>query len=294
MWLPFLMLLAAASKSDYAGAAACKSCHAPQYEAQVKSEHASALKRSKPEQPGEWAFGSGLQAITFVSRADKENYLERGESWYRELKTYARTPGHPTTAGMRYRIFDPSASVLRCFACHSTGPVTLSADESIVPFELGVLCEDCHGPSAAHAANPAQSKSANPARLSAAGLNDLCGACHRMPAAMGDTPDLRNPWNARHQPLTLAASRCFNESKGRLSCTTCHAPHSPLERKRASYDAVCAKCHAAPRHKQKVAGDSCVRCHMPGVKIPPGLVFANHRIAVFAVADPLTPIPTRR
>jgi cytochrome c554/c'-like protein len=288
------MLFAAASKSDYAGSAACKTCHAAQYDAQSKSEHAHALARSKPEQPGEWAFGSGLQAITFVSRADKENYIELGESWFRELNTYARTPGHSNTAGIHYRIFDPAARMLRCFACHSTGPVSLTADESIVPFEAGVRCEDCHGPSAAHVANPAQFKPVNPARLSSVEINNLCGACHRMPAAAGETPDLRDPWNARHQPLTLAASRCFNESKGRLKCTTCHSPHALLERRRALYDDACAKCHASPRHKQAVAGDSCVRCHMPGVKIPPGLVFANHRIAVFTDADPLTPAPVRR
>ncbi len=289
MWLPLVMLLAAAPKSDYAGAAACKACHAPQYAAQIKSEHASALAKSKPEQPGEWAFGSGLQAITFVSRADQETYLEHGESWFRELKDYARTPGHPTAAGMRYRIFDPAARILRCFACHSTGPVTLSKEEAIVPTELGVRCEDCHGPSAAHVASPSTAKPVNPARMTSVQVNGLCGSCHRMPAAADDTPDLRNPWNARHQPLTLAASRCFNESKGRLSCTTCHDPHAPLERKTAGYNAACVKCHASPKHKEEVAGDSCVRCHMPGVKIPPGIVFANHRIAVFNASDPLTP-----
>ena len=101
MRLPLLMLLAAAPKSEYAGANACKACHAAQYELQSRSEHARALAKSKPEQPGEWAFGSGLQAITFVSRADQESYLEHGESWFRELKDYARTPGHRSNAGMR-------------------------------------------------------------------------------------------------------------------------------------------------------------------------------------------------
>ena len=54
-----------------------------------------------------------------------------------------------------------------------------------------------------------------------------------MPGGVAATPDLRNPWNARHQPLLLAASRCFRESKGRLSCLTCHSPHAPLEQKLA-------------------------------------------------------------
>jgi len=290
LWLPFVFVLSAAPPQDYAGSAACKACHAEVYAAQLKSEHATALAKSKPEQPGEWAFGSGLQAITFVSRADQEHYLEHGESWFKELNDFARTPGHRNTAGVRYRVFDPAAGILRCFGCHSTGPVTLAADESIVPFEPGVRCEDCHGPSAKHAADPTSTSPVNPKKLTAAKVNELCGACHRMPAAGDDTPDLRNPWNARHQPLTLAASRCFNESKGGLSCNNCHTPHARLERNAAVYNTACGKCHPSPKHQQSVDGDSCVRCHMPGVKLPPGIVFANHRIAVYTEADPLTPV----
>jgi hypothetical protein len=289
MAIPWPVLLAVMSAADYAGAPACAKCHPAEFAAQSKSAHAFSLARSKPPQPGDWAFGAGGQAITFVRRLDAEHYLEEGQSWYKRLNGFAPTPGAATAEGTRYRIFDPAAGILRCFSCHSTGPVTLTADEAIVPHELGIRCEACHGPAAEHVRNPAKVRPVNPGRLSAARLNELCGNCHRMPAGPDETPDMRNPWNARHQPLLLAASACFQQSKRRLTCLTCHSPHAPLEHNPASYNAACAKCHAAPRHTRPVAGRACAGCHMPAVKPTAQLVFANHRIADYAPEDPLTP-----
>src|SRR5262249_1444933 len=143
--------------------------------------HARALAKSAPGQPGDWAFGSGHQAITFVSRVDAANYMEHGESWYKRSGGYAPTPGHRQPGGVRYRIFDPTAGILRCFACHSTGPLSQAADESIVVTETGVRCEDCHGPSAVHANSPASVRPLNPGKLNGGQINELCGACHRMP-----------------------------------------------------------------------------------------------------------------
>jgi hypothetical protein len=179
--------------------------------------------------------------------------------------------------------------MLRCFACHSTGLLSFAPDEAIVPHEPGVRCEACHGPAAAHARDPKLNPLPDPRRLSADELNRLCGECHRMPAAAGDATDLHNPWNARHQPLLLAASACFRESKGRLSCVTCHSPHAPVERVAASYNAACEKCHRAPRHKAQVAGRACAECHMPQAKPGAYLSFTNHRIAIYGT-DPMTPV----
>jgi hypothetical protein len=282
--LPLVLLLAAtaASAADYAGAPACAKCPPTEFAAQSKSAHAHSLAKSKPPQPGDWAFGAGGQAITFVTRIDPEHYLEEGQTWYKRLNAYDRTPGAATPAGTRYRTLDPDAGILRCFSCHSTGPVALDAAEAIVPHELGVRCETCHGPAAAHVRNPAQVHPTNPGKFSAARLNDFCGDCHRMPAGPADTPDLRNPWNARHQPLLLAASACFQRSQGRLSCLTCHSPHAPLEHNLASYNAACAKCHPAVKHSRPITGQPCAECHMPPVKPTTNLSFANHRIAVYA------------
>ncbi len=287
-------MLAVAAASDYTGAAVCQRCHPAEYSAQSASAHASALAPSKPPQPGEWAFGAGAQAITFVSRQDPEHYVELGQTWFRKINGFALTPGHHDRAGVPYRIFDPSAAILRCFACHSTGPLSFDANESVIPYEPGVRCEACHGPTAAHARDPKANPKPDPKQLTADDLNTLCGECHRMPAAAGDATDLHNPWNARHQPLLLAASRCFRESKGHLSCVTCHSPHAALDRRVASYDTVCRNCHSSPRHTQPVAARACADCHMPQARPGPNLAFTNHRIAVYSPDDPMSPIYPRR
>jgi len=225
--------------------------------------------------------------VTFVSQADADNYVEHGLSYYTASKSMALTPGHRTPAGERYRTFDPSAAILRCFQCHSTGPLALGAGSKIEPSEPGVQCETCHGPGAAHAESAQPIR--NPKRLSAAGLNDLCGGCHRKTAAAGEATDWTNAWNTRHQPLYLSKSACFTRSNGALSCLTCHAAHAPLSRVSADYDRHCAACHAKPRHTAAVAGRSCVECHMPAVAPQPNLKFANHWIGVYEASNPLRP-----
>ena len=276
--------------SSYAGSEACKACHPAEYAAQAASGHARALAPSKAPQPGEWAFGAGSQAITFVHQQDPDTYLELGQSWFRRMNGFAPTPGHPKGEDQAYRTFDPSAGIMRCFACHSTGPLKLGAGQTIVPHELGVRCETCHGPAAEHAQDPGRQAPVNPGRYTAAAINALCGDCHRMPAGTQETTDLRDPWNARHQPLTLAASVCYRASNGRLSCLTCHSPHAAVDHTPAHYDAKCLGCHPAVKHVRAIAGTACSTCHMPPVRPQHHLEFANHRIGIYSPADPLTPV----
>ena len=266
----------------YVGAAVCATCHAQIAASQAKTGHAGALKR----EPERWAFGSGLQAITYVSQLDEDTYLEHGLSWYRRAGGLDLTPGHRTREGVRYRTFAPDAAILRCFRCHSTGKLRLAEGRKIEPAEPGVRCEACHGPGGDHVRDPAGSKPRNPIRLSAAAVNQLCGECHRMPPAAGTETNWDNPWNARHQPVYFSQAACFRKSAGRLSCFTCHLPHSsePVDA-----NAACATCHEAPRHRTAAAGKTCVQCHMPDVAPSPLLRFANHWIGVYG-ANPLRPL----
>ena len=277
--------------ADYSGAEACRSCHPAEFAGQSQSGHARALTHSAADQPGQWAFGAGVQAITFVSRVDHDAYLEHGETWFRAINNYGITPGHPTAAAITYRIFDPAALMLRCFACHSTGPVSIDEnDGSIIPHELGIRCEVCHGPGALHAKNPSQNRLRNPAAMPARDLNEFCGQCHRLSVESGrEAFDLNDPRNSRNEPLLLDASACFQQTKGGLSCIRCHAPHQAVETKSTFYDAICRKCHAAPRHTRPVASAACVDCHMPGVPFE-NLSHRNHRIAVYSTDNPVVPI----
>ena len=58
---------------DFAGSKACAVCHSGIAEAQGKTHHARALRLGAD---GRWEFGSGAQAVTFVSQVDEDSYLE--------------------------------------------------------------------------------------------------------------------------------------------------------------------------------------------------------------------------
>lgn len=286
-----LIITAGNLLAQYAGAAACGKCHPSEFNSHLKTGHAQALAHSTASQPGQWAFGAGHQATTFVSRLNDTDYLEHGATWYSATETFGITPGHQNSDGLRYRIFDPSAGILRCFACHSTGPVQIAGDGSIQPSELGVNCEVCHGPGAAHAANPRTSHPRNPGRMTGSQMNTFCGECHRVQSSAEDGSNLLDPWNSRHQPLLLAASVCFLKSGDKLSCITCHAPHQPVDVKQSAYNPACLKCHAKVQHRISIANRPCTECHMPSVRINEYLAFANHRIGVYRPDDPLSPLP---
>jgi hypothetical protein len=256
----------------------------PQFTAQSNTAHASALARTGDA----WNFGSGLQAVTPVSRLDAETYKEHGLSQFTRTKRQALTPGHKSPEGVLYRLFSPAAEILKCFQCHSTGPLALNPKTGIQPFETGVRCEYCHGPGADHIQAPSKFNIFQPRNLTAAGLNELCGNCHRQPPKPGEDTNFSEPWNIRHQPVSFSQSACFLQSQGRLSCNTCHDPHGA---KPVRLDA-CLDCHKAPRHKapQLARSKPCAACHMPLVKPSPDLQFANHWIGVYAPANPLIPL----
>ena len=286
--------LAADGVTGYAGAETCRACHPGNFASQSNTAHARTLAPSSPGQRGDWAFGAGLQAITFVTKMDRESYREDGLTWYRSLNGYAVTPGQHDQNGVVFRTFDPAARILTCFACHSTGPLSLGKEDAVVPHELGVRCEVCHGPGAAHVRDHTRNRLRTPAQLTAAAMNRFCGQCHRTDSEMGDElTDLRDPRNARDQPLRLAASACFLRGNGRLNCVTCHPPHRQLDQNAASYDARCRTCHANAVHRRPVAGEACTSCHMPLVPAGPNLAFTNHRIAVYSPSNPLVPVTAR-
>ena len=279
------VFLAASLWGQYAGSLACRPCHVNQSRKHEKTGHAHALAAAGQGSRGEWAFGAGAKAITWVSRGDAETYIEHGLSDY-PAKTTGLTPGHKDASGRRYRTLDPQATVLHCFRCHSTGPLALGDGGRVVPAELGVGCESCHGPGAAHiVAGGARGTIFNPAQLSPEGLNEYCASCHRKAE---DISDWSKSWNVRHQPAYLSQSACFRVS-GKLSCLSCHDQHGALEKQPAAYYRKCVGCHSQVRHRTPLASRGCTGCHMPQVRADAHLRFTNHWIGVYGPNGNLVP-----
>lgn len=271
--------------AGYVGAKSCEACHRAEAASHRQTGHARALQKAAPGSPGEWAFGAGKKAITYVSREDSQHYIEHGLSHYTERKAMGLTPGHENAGGKRYRTLDPAGTALRCFRCHTTGPISLGGDGAIHWAEAGVQCESCHGPGGEHVKNPGPLNIVNPRRFTPAALNDFCGDCHRTAA---DITDWNLSWSARHEPAFLSQSRCFE--KAEVSCLTCHSSHQTVTREAQHYDAKCSACHATPKHRTATAGFSCVSCHMPGVPTNAALRFTNHWIGIYDKSRPMTPL----
>jgi predicted CXXCH cytochrome family protein len=234
--------------------------------------------------PLEWAFGAGRQAVTFVTSVNRDWYVEHYASFYPKLNGYAATPGQGVlrpanlreAAGVLYQINDPVNGIASCFECHSTGPASFGEGGQARLTEAGVHCEACHGPGSEHARDPARHSLFNPGKLSASGINEFCGNCHRAPTK-GAPTDWNYAWNVRHAPVYLAESRCFRKGNGALSCLTCHGPHEAVGANTlADYNAPCRGCHA-----QTKMPPNCVDCHMPLVSPQAPLRFTNHWIGVY-------------
>ena len=245
--------------------------------------------------PIEWAFGAGEQAITFASRINQDWFVEHYFSYYAALGRMDVTPGQQgitpkslaQSVGLVYKAIDEEEGIVRCFRCHSTGPVNTSGPV-ISPLEAGVHCEACHGPGGEHVRSGDRKLIGNPKRMTATAINQFCGKCHRPPAASTGAIDWNYAWNVRHQPLYLSESACFRKSNGKLSCFSCHQAHEPLARNAAHYNQVCASCHAATHASAGMA--NCIDCHMPRVSPQTALRFTNHWIGTYADGAKLRPI----
>jgi hypothetical protein len=261
-------LLISPAAAEPVGSTACRACHLEISNAQAKSAHATALSKA-----GEvWNFGSGVQAVTPVSRIGTEEYKEHGITKYKSGQGI--TPGHGNGEGVVYKVFDPGGQILRCFQCHSTGKVSFTPEQGIQPSELGVRCESCHGPGGDHAKAPSKFNIFQPRNLNGDGVNAFCGNCHRQPPKEGQDTNFADPWNVRHQPVYLSQSKCFLASEGKLTCMTCHDPHGAKPTRNA-----CGDCHSKPRHRTVKSG-TCSGCHMPAVAPSKDLKFTNHWIGI--------------
>jgi hypothetical protein len=116
-----------------------------------------------------------------------------------------------------------------------------------------------------------------------------------------ETRDLRKEGHVEQ----IRASRCFQGSRGELSCLSCHDPHAPptAQEKASYYRSRCLHCHQdrgcslpVAERKAKNKDDSCSACHMArgsDVKIVHTAI-TDHRLTRHSAAEMLvTPGPEK-
>ncbi len=238
--------------------------------------------------------GSGTKGQTYLSWVNGQ-LIELPVSYFTQVKQWANSPGYP----LYPTLFNRPATT-RCLECHSTYATTTTP-----PFQepekfdstkmiLGITCERCHGPAAAHVAyqkgHPEDTTGKfiiNLAKLSVKQNLDFCSLCHAgrlqktkpsFSFAAGDTlshffmidslhSSTQNLDVHGNQYGLLAGSKCFRMSPT-MTCGTCHDVHNNQRGKMNLFSERCISCHTQP-HKS-IAGitahqlqTNCIDCHMP-------------------------------
>ena len=225
-------------------------------------------------------------------------------SYYLTLHEWANSPGGYYNDSVNFsRIIHA-----RCFECHAsfiksvgqpTGPDGQSDSLDRSSMILGIDCERCHGPGAAHVdfhtQNPGVKQPAiisQFSKLTRQQRIDFCSVCHAGITGVmtkstfffkpGDTLAMYTSGQLFHayqdaasvdvhgnQVKLLTSSKCFFSSK--IECKTCHSMHSDAAKSLAAWSNKCLTCHSTANHNFcKIAEQvgpaiktDCIDCHMP-------------------------------
>jgi hypothetical protein len=252
-----------------------------------------------------WVYGTGVVGQTFIFRVSG-TYYETEIAYYpalHRLDIVAGIPRNlPASIQQAFGIPLEPLAARQCILCHTTAAVTEGQlhVRALIP---GVTCEDCHGPGAKHVAamqglrtgqKSAKTFIFNPARLNPQDLENFCGACHRTSLHV-EQEGLHGLDTIHYEPYRLEMSQCWIISQ-RITCTTCHDSHQPLERRAEAYDPACLSCHALkgeqtpsrlPGKACPVQTSHCVTCHMPKCKLPNApFAMSDHFIRILSAGGP--------
>ncbi|HUE42313.1 MAG TPA: tetratricopeptide repeat protein [Candidatus Sulfotelmatobacter sp.] len=258
--------------------------------------NAAMLAFDRPDDPAmhgtrrlQYFIGSGHRGRTYLFSLDGF-FFESPINWYAQKKVWDTAPAFQQSRIMPMNL----AAFPGCLNCHTSGsraPITGTENKYDMPLFVhdGISCERCHGDNAAHIAT-GKGDIVNPAKLAPARRDEICMQCHlegnvaieqphhkladyRPGADLGDevhyyiyVDQESQQIRALGQSEALWQSVCKLKSGDKMTCITCHDPHSTPapERRVAFYRAKCLTCHgdafAATHHLDQ---PDCTSCHMP-------------------------------
>jgi hypothetical protein len=236
-------------------------------------------------------IGSGHRGRTYLYEEEGE-WFETPINFYSKKQLWDMAPNYGAAKTM------PAALPVdsNCLHCHASEVQTALPEARNryegVPFRQGgVGCSACHGDAAKHLEQQGRGPIVNPAKLTAVRRDSTCLQCHlegnvaiyragKSLAEFKAGDDLADyvvysvkasaktgGGRASSQYEALLRSACKIASGDKLTCTTCHDPHSsPTEEERVSYfRGRCLSCHtgakmATAHHPEQ---RDCAVCHMP-------------------------------
>jgi predicted CXXCH cytochrome family protein len=236
-------------------------------------------------------IGSGHQGRTYLYEVQGE-WFEIPINFYGKKQLWDMAPNYGSAKTM------PSALPVdsNCLHCHASA-VQMALPEARnryagAPFlQGGIGCSACHGDASKHLEEQGRGPIVNPAKLDTARRDSTCLQCHlegnvavyragRSLAEFRVGDDLADyvvysvkadaktgGGRASSQYEALLRSACKAASGDKLTCTTCHDPHSsPSAEERVNYfREKCLSCHtgakmATAHHPEQ---RDCAVCHMP-------------------------------
>jgi len=226
-----------------------------------------------------YAFGSPDHFVTLVGPDDHGQSRMVRMSYYHSPKGTGWDvsggldvhPAHPDE--FLGRPLDHRDGERRCLSCHTTNFRAIEHQAGPESADRSIGCEACHGAGGHHvmAAEAEFSDLAiiNPRQETGEAINQMCGRCHGLTHAEAVTGPEDDPGWLRFQNITLARSRCYTESGGKLNCVTCHDPHTNADTSATRNEAKCLACHATAlgaNHACPVnSSNGCIECHMPNI-----------------------------
>lgn len=242
------------------------------------------------EQRLRYFIGSGHRGRTYLFERDGY-WFESPVNWYSKKHLWDMNPKSLNATEMPFTL-QVDAS---CLHCHTSGAaMSLPGARNHfagAPFAHGgITCESCHGDATAHLSSGGRAAILNPAKLTGARRDSVCLQCHLEAEVAVDQPgrqlnDFHPGQNlfedvafflhqgemgagarATSQWEALVQSACYRMSGGRMTCTTCHDPHSDPapEQRVAFFRSKCLACHGeagfvARHHPEQ---PDCTACHM--------------------------------